>query len=115
MKKKITILTFMLITALIELSIYFIIKNNKPIITFSNDLKVEINEEVKILDFITEINKGEIITENKRVDTTKLGSQLIHQRMLTLHLHLTIQLKLLRTLKEPSELRRIRMAMRIIL
>lgn len=77
MKKKTTILTFILITALTGLSIYFIIKNNKPIITFSNDLEVEINEEVKILDFITEINKGEIITENKRVDTTKLGSQLI--------------------------------------
>ena len=77
-KSKANILTFILMAVLIVLIVYLIQKNNKPKIIFSNDLKVEINEEVKILDFVTSINKGQIITENKQVDTTKLGENIFN-------------------------------------
>lgn len=76
-KSKIIILTFILIAALIVLTFYLMQKTKKPKVYFSNDLKVEINEEVKISDFIKNVDIGEIVSEDKIIDTTKLGKQKI--------------------------------------
>ena len=76
-KSKTIILTFILITVLMVLTFYLIQKNKKPKVYFSNDLKVEINEEVKISDFIKNVDIGEIVSEDKIIDTTKLGKQKI--------------------------------------
>lgn len=52
-------------------------KGNKLDIKLKEKLIVEINEKVKISDFITEINTGEMISEDLVIDTSKPGKQKI--------------------------------------
>lgn len=52
-------------------------KENTIKVVLNENLKVEINKDVKISDFISNIETGEMISEDKIIDTTKLGKQKI--------------------------------------
>lgn len=77
MKKNKLVLMIIIIVILLVSVIYLIKKSNTIEVVLSNNLKVEINEDAKISDFITKVNTGKIISEDSVVDTTKLGKQKI--------------------------------------
>lgn len=73
----ILIIIIILLISIIGLYTYTkIYKNNHTLkVTLINDLDVEINSEVTLLSFIKNIENGEILTEDKTIDTSKIGSQ----------------------------------------
>ena len=52
-----------------------LIEKNRVKITYSDNLKVEINEEVVIKTFIKDIVNGEIMNGEDKIDTSKLGKK----------------------------------------
>ena len=81
-KKKLKKLPIILIVIILLISIigiytYTKIYKNKHTlkVTLINDLDIEINSEIKLLSFIKNIENGEILTEDKPINTSKLGSQ----------------------------------------
>lgn len=75
-KKWILISIFALI--LIVFTIIFLDSKNPIEVILKEDLKVEVNSEAKISDFINSINTGKMVSEDKTIDTTKLGKQQIN-------------------------------------
>lgn len=49
----------------------------KPVIIFKDDLSAEINTDRKIYDYISKVDKGLLISKNKKINTSKLGYQSI--------------------------------------
>lgn len=49
----------------------------RPEVILKKDLSAEINTDRKIFDYIESVNKGLIITKNKKVNTTKIGEQVV--------------------------------------
>lgn len=74
-KKKIMLIgvTFLLLLVIIISIIVF--GGKKTDLILIKDLDVEINSEVTLLSFVDEVKNGSIISEDSKVDTTKLGSQ----------------------------------------
>ena len=75
-KKWILISIFALI--LIVFTIIFLDSKNPIEVVLKDNLKVEVNSEAKISDFINSINTGEMVSEDKNINTTKLGKQQIN-------------------------------------
>ena len=78
--KKIIILIFILILLFVSsfLLFSFIKKQyemNQLKVTLKEEFNIEINSEVYLLSFIKDIENGNIVTEDKLIDTTKLGIQ----------------------------------------
>jgi len=75
----ITIIILVFLLSIMGLFIYekYQKRINEIEVVLNDNLKVEINTEVKISDFIYSINTGKMITENSIIDTTKLGKQSI--------------------------------------
>jgi len=72
----ITIIILIILLSIIGLFLYkYKEKINEIKVILKENLTVEINTETKISDFITDINTGEMITEDSIIDTTKLGKQ----------------------------------------
>ena len=82
-KKIMIIIVTIFVVLLILLCLFLLKKYNKKQkeniikVVLNENLKVEINNESKISDFITSIDTGTIISEDKIIDTTKLGKQTI--------------------------------------
>ena len=73
-KKNVIIIGIFLIIFLIILLI--ILFNKKEVeVKLKENLKVEINTEVKLLSFIDKIENGEIISKDENIDTSKLGKK----------------------------------------
>lgn len=78
-KKKILIvlsIILVLIIIIVGIIVFIISKNKEEIkVTLNDNLEVEINSEVKLLSFIDKVENGEIISEDKTVDTSNLGKK----------------------------------------
>lgn len=77
--KKRLIILCLGVLVIILISSYFVYKSYeekyKVSVSLKNDLTVEVNSEVYLYSFIDEVKNGEIITEDKLVDTSKLGEK----------------------------------------
>jgi len=74
MKKKVIIISSIVLVILICISIFIFLKyNEKPNIILKDNLDVSIYEEVTNLSFIDSIKNGTIITKEEKLDTSKLG------------------------------------------
>lgn len=77
--KKRLIILCLGVLVIILISSYFVYKSYKEkykvLVSLKNDLTVEVNSEVYLYSFIDEVKNGEIITEDKLVDTSKLGEK----------------------------------------
>ena len=71
----ITILLSFVIYGFIKVISYYRVKNAEKIVVLSDNMKTEVYSDVKINDFIEEIN-GDLI-ENTKIDTTKVGKKKI--------------------------------------
>ena len=69
------IIPIIILLIIFIISSYIYIKQNILKITLINNLDVEINSEVKLLSFIKNIENGKILTKDKIIDTSTLGSQ----------------------------------------
>lgn len=49
--------------------------NNKFEIELNDNLNFELDSDVFLLSFIKKVSNGELLTENKKIDTSKLGKQ----------------------------------------
>ena len=75
-KKKIIIVSMMIILLIVIIFIsIFAFEGKKANLVLIKDLEVEINSEVKLLSFVAEIKNGNIISKDRQIDTSKLGSQ----------------------------------------
>lgn len=50
-------------------------ENNKFKIELNDNLDFEVNSEVFLLSLVKKVSNGELVTENKKIDTSKLGEQ----------------------------------------
>ena len=73
----VTIIILIILLSIICLFLYkkYQEKTTKIQVVLNDNLKVEINTEVKISDFINKIETGNMITEDSIINTTKLGKQ----------------------------------------
>lgn len=80
MKKKTKIIIFLILLVVIG-SIggfaYYIYTSKKLLVKINNNIEVSINDEVYNTDYIKVIANGEIITKKEKIDTTKVGEQVI--------------------------------------
>ena len=81
-KKKKNILIPVIIIILLIISLlgtFLFIKESKEKntlkVTLIDNLNIEINSEVNLLSFVKNIKNGEILTENTKIDTSKLGNK----------------------------------------
>ena len=74
-KKICLIIVSLILLIILGLFIYQKYNEKEIKVVLINNLEVEINTEVKILDFISNIETGTIISENTSINTTKLGKQ----------------------------------------
>lgn len=72
-KKKLIVLIVLLILVIVISMLIF--RGKKTDLILIKDLDVEINSEVTLLSFVDEVKNGNVISEDSKVDTTKLGSQ----------------------------------------
>ena len=75
MKKKLIILTVIIIVIALFSFLFFYLQ--KPVLVLKDDLSAEINTDREIFDYIKSVDKGLIISKNKKIDTTKNGYQVI--------------------------------------
>lgn len=74
MKKKVLVISFIIIVILIVLGILLLFKyNEKPNVILKQDLNVSIYEDVTNLSFIDNIKNGTVVTKEEKIDTSKLG------------------------------------------
>lgn len=71
----ITILLSFIIYGFVKIISYYRVKNAEKIVVLSDNMKAEVYSDVKINDFIEEIN-GDLI-ENTKIDTTTIGKKKI--------------------------------------
>ena len=88
-KQKIRFIGIIILLLLIIVISVFLLMFRKIDLVLVNDLEVEINSDVTLLSFVDEVNKGTIISEDSKIDTSKLGRQ-----------ELTIELKKGNDIKE---------------
>lgn len=76
-KKLPIILIFILLISIIGIFLYIQTSKIKHTLKVNliSDLTVEINSKANLLSFIKEVKNGEIITKDKNIDTSKLGTQ----------------------------------------
>ena len=76
-KKKIKIIFIISLVSIIvvAISMFLIILNNKVNLVLKKDLNVQINSEVSLYSFVEKIKSGEIISNDKEIDTSTLGKQ----------------------------------------
>ncbi len=73
--KKLFFSLLIVLAIIIGAFLYFYFQ--KPVVIFNKNLSAEINTDRKVFDYIESVNKGLIITKNKKIDTTKLGYQVV--------------------------------------
>ena len=74
-KRKNKTIFIVILLSILGLFLYKKYKENTVKVVLNDSLKVEINNEAKISDFITSIETGSMISEDDIIDTTKLGKQ----------------------------------------
>ena len=74
-KKKIIFIGVIVLLILVIVISMLIFRGKKTDLILIKDLDVEINSEVTLLSFVDEVKNGNVISEDSKVDTTKLGSQ----------------------------------------
>ena len=74
-KKKIIFIGVIVLLILVIVISMLIFEGKKTDLILIKDLDVEINSEVTLLSFVDEVKNGNVISEDSKVDTTKLGSQ----------------------------------------
>lgn len=74
-KKKIIFIGVIVLLILVIVISMLIFRGKKTDLILIKDLDVEINSEVTLLSFVYEVKNGNVISEDSKVDTTKLGSQ----------------------------------------
>ena len=80
MKKKTKIIIFLILLVVIGSIVgfaYYIYTSKKLLVKINNNIEVSINNEVYNTDYIKVIANGEIITKKEKIDTTKVGEQVI--------------------------------------
>ena len=78
-KKNVILILSIVILLLILISVgtYLFVKSTELKVNIKKNITVNINEEVYNIDYINSIKNGTLITEKKKIDTTKLGNQKI--------------------------------------
>ena len=78
-KKNLVIIPIVVVLLICLLGIGFLIFNNsKKLVVKTKDIKeIELNKEIYNTDFIEDVENGEIITKKEKVDTSKVGKQII--------------------------------------
>lgn len=80
--KKIFILLILIFIISISILIYIKIKEkNQPTIKLTNNLDIEINTDINLLSLIENIENGEIISNDTKIDTSTLGKQKLNIRI----------------------------------
>ena len=80
--KKIFILLILIFIISISILIYIKIKGkNQPTIKLTDNLDIEINTNINILSLIENIENGEIISNDTKIDTSTLGKQKLNLRI----------------------------------
>lgn len=80
MKRKTKFIIFLiLLGAIVSIGgfAYYIYTSKKLLVKINNNIEVSINNEVYNTDYIKIIANGEIITKKEKIDTTKVGEQVI--------------------------------------
>lgn len=71
------VISVIVISSLIVVPIIFnkTLENPKTVIELNDNLSFEVNSEVYLISLVKKISNGELITENFKLDTSKLGTQ----------------------------------------
>ena len=79
LKKKVKVLlVVVLIISIATIVGYNLYSSKTLLVKIDNNIEVSINEEVYNTDYIKVIANGEIITNKEKIDTTKVGEQIIN-------------------------------------
>ena len=76
-KKVIFIIVLLCIIVSLSFGAYYIYSSKKLLVKIDNNIEVSINSEVYNTDYIKVIANGKIITKKDKIDTTKVGEQVI--------------------------------------
>jgi LAS superfamily LD-carboxypeptidase LdcB len=76
-KKVIFIIVLLCIIVSLSFGAYYIYSSKKLLVKIDNNIEVSINSEVYNTDYIKVIAHGKIITKKAKIDTTKVGEQVI--------------------------------------
>ena len=74
-KKKILLIGIIVLVILVTTICLLVFGGKKSDLVLIKDLNVEINSEVTLLSFVDEVKNGSVISEDKKIDTSKLGRQ----------------------------------------
>ena len=74
-KKKIMLIGIIVLVILFTTICILVFGDKKSDLVLIKDLNVEINSEVTLLSFVDEVKNGSVISEDKKIDTSKLGRQ----------------------------------------
>ena len=74
-KKKIMLIGIIVLVILVTTICILVFGGKKSDLVLIKDLNVEINSEVTLLSFVDEVKNGSVISEDKKIDTSKLGRQ----------------------------------------
>ena len=74
-KKKIMLIVIIVLVILFTTICILVFGGKKSDLVLIKDLNVEINSEVTLLSFVDEVKNGSVISEDKKIDTSKLGRQ----------------------------------------
>ena len=74
-KKKIMLIGIIVLVILFTTICILVFGGKKSDLVLIKDLNVEINSEVTLLSFVDEVKNGSVISEDKKIDTSKLGRQ----------------------------------------
>ena len=74
-KKKILLIGIIVLVILVTTICILVFGGKKSDLVLIKDLNVEINSEVTLLSFVDEVKNGSVISEDKKIDTSKLGRQ----------------------------------------
>ena len=74
-KKKIMLIGIIVLVILVTTICILVFGGKKSDLVLIKDLNVEINSEVTLLSFVDEVKNGSVISEDKEIDTSKLGRQ----------------------------------------
>lgn len=70
-KKRITVFLILFFILLCSFLVFYF---QKPEVVLKKNLTCEINAKCKVFDFVKNVSKGLIISKNKRIDSSKIGS-----------------------------------------
>ena len=77
-KKNIVIIPILIVLVICVLGTIYLLSNKKKLEVTTNDIKeVSLNEEIYNLDFIKDIENGEILTKKEKIDTSTIGTKKI--------------------------------------